>query len=795
MTVLLAWGAFPLVLTALSLGLGLLVEALVRIPVRGVLVLPLGFAALVVLTTLSTMPAATAPLTIPLVVILAGVGLFFGIRRGIGLDAWPAVSAAGAFAVFAAPVVLSGTATFTGWIKLDDGATWLAFADRILEHGRNVTGLPHSSYEVTLALNLGNGYPVGGFVPLGVGGKLVGQDLAWLIQPYMAFCAALLALGIYTLVSRVVEGGPLRALVAFISAQAALYYGYALWGGVKEVVAAPLIALAAALAAWLLGAEDPRAAAALGVASAAVVAVQSVGGAIWLLPILVPIAFVLVRERASSFVVRAGSMFLGVALLLSIPTVATAAAFASELRASSVATGADVLGNLLRPLKPVQAMGIWPAGDFRVDPHDLGPTYVLIAVAAAAACFGVGHALHARAPELPLFVASALVNAVVLTQLASPWIAGKALATASPALVAAALVGASRLLGAGRRPEGAVLFLAIAGGVLWSNTLQYHDATLAPRAQLSELQTIGHRFAGDGPALMTEYNPYGVRHFLRALDAEGATELRWRPIPLRHGELAEKGTDVDVDDLNTKSLLVYRTLVLRRAATASRPPSVYSLAWKGHFYEVWQRPRGAATRVIDHLSLGNRLQPSATPSCGDVIRLAGAAGPTGRLAAFERENPRLYDPSAWSAPVGWSADPSLPGSVHPAGNGELAVEVRTGPRDRYSFFLGGSFRDRLEFFVDARRIYSGRHQLNWPGKYTPLGDVALRPGRHLLLIRYSGPDLRPGSGGEQFSFGPLAFGRSTATSRVTYVSTTDARALCGKRLDWIEALASKPQSE
>ena len=60
-----------------------------------------------------------------------------------------------------------------------------------------------------------------------------------------------------------------------------------------------------------------------------------------------------------------------------------------------------------------------------------------------------------------------------------------------------------------------MLALAIAGGVLWSNVDQYHDVWLAPRGQLHELETIGHEFAGDGPALMTNYEPYGARHFLR----------------------------------------------------------------------------------------------------------------------------------------------------------------------------------------------------------------------------------------------------------------------------------------
>ncbi len=36
-------------------------------------------------------------------------------------------------------------------------------------------------------------------MPLGVGAKLLGTDVAWLMQPYIAFLAALLALGLWSL--------------------------------------------------------------------------------------------------------------------------------------------------------------------------------------------------------------------------------------------------------------------------------------------------------------------------------------------------------------------------------------------------------------------------------------------------------------------------------------------------------------------------------------------------------------------------------------------------------------------
>src|SRR5581483_4737288 len=187
----------------------------------------------------------------------------------------------------------------------------------------------------------------------------------------------------------------------------------------------------------------------------------------------------------------------------------------------------------------------------------------------------------------------------------SPWLDGKALAEASPALVAAGVAGASALLLRRRlRLVGIAAAAAIIGGVLWSNVLAYTAVWLAPRTQLAELQTIGNRFAGDGPTLSTEQEAVGVRHFLRNLDPEGASERRARPIYLRSGGTVGKGDYADLDAFQLSSILVYRSIVLRTSPVESRPPSVYKLVWRGRWYEVWQRPAQPTATVLEHLSLG-----------------------------------------------------------------------------------------------------------------------------------------------------------------------------------------------
>jgi hypothetical protein len=325
--------------------------------------------------------------------------------------------------------------------------------------------------------------------------------------------------------------------------------------------------------------------------------------------------------------------------------------------------------------------------------------------------------------------------------------------------------------------------------VIWSNVLQIHDVSLAPRAELAELSTIGTRFAGQGPALMTEYNVYGARHFLRQLDPESAGEFRWRVIPLLSGQGLDKFASADIDEFQTDAVLVYRTLVLRRSATASRPPSAYQLVWQGHHYEVWQRPPVSPKQIIEHLPLGTATDPAAVPNCDEVRRLAKLAGPKGRLVTVARTPTQVLDLSSAELPTGWDAYTEPPDSVLPNGAGTIRMIANITTPGRYHFFLGGTgFRDRLDITVDGKQIYTGRSGWTWPGLYTPVGTTPLTNGRHHVELHYHGPSLAPGSGGDQFYMGPLVLGLDTTPNRTESLTAANATTLCRRQLDWIEAI-------
>ena len=271
----------------------------------------------------------------------------------------------------------------------------------------------------------------------------------------------------------------------------------------------------------------------LAVASAApVIGVLNLSGGAWLMPLLLPVLVVgHYRKRRAFLPLTVG--FVALVAILSTPSLLLANSFRSDV--SLNAKGGDP-GNLIQPLSLLQALGIWPVGDFRLRPPHLGPTYVLMLVLVAAAAMGLWWAYRRGTWEVLLYVVASLIGCAMAVRVGSSWIAAKGLAIASPAMLVAGMAGVAWLYRGGRRIEASVALVAIAGGVLWSNALAYHDVWLAPRSQLTELETIGNTFAGAGPTLMTEYQPYGVRYFLRRMDPEGAGELRRRPVLLRNGQ-------------------------------------------------------------------------------------------------------------------------------------------------------------------------------------------------------------------------------------------------------------------
>ena len=789
----------PALLGLVCLGCGLALERIADTRLAGALLLPAGFAVLIVLAQALTTSDATAGLTTPVVAGFALAGLVYG-RTELRRALTPGLAAAlVAYLCYGLPVLATGEAGLTGYIKLDDTATWLAITDQIMANGRNLTGLAPSTFEAALQTYVATGYPVGSFVPLGVAHDLTGTDIAWLFVPVIAFAGGLLALTLFALTEGVIRSVYSRAAVAAVAAQPATLVAYTQWGGMKEIVVAALMPLIVALA-WHARAESgPRAILPAAVAVAAMLAALSVGGMVWAAPLVLPavLAGGLPPLRAAWRGVRwdRAAALLGIVAVCSIPVIQIAKEFLSPLTADGpgaggVFTSQVETGKLVGSLNPLQIAGIWPVGDFRLDPSRLGSPTRSVILAVLAGWAAVVVAWRAGHRALPFYVVTTIFACLAIVNRTSPWVDAKSLAQASPAIVLAALTAAALLWDRSRRLVAGAVALAVGGGVLWSNALAYREVYLAPRDSLHELEQIGHVAARMGPTLMTDYSPFGARHFLRETAAEGASELRRNSIPLRNGRQLQVGDSTDIDALDPVAVYRYRSLVLRRSPAASRPPSIYRLRWGGKHYELWQRP-AEFVPPLEHVAFGDKHNPGAIPRCASVLRVARAAGPHGRVAAVVRHPTATLALGVEPFPAAWRALPGNRERIIAEGPGTMKRSLIVRRPGRFEIWLGGSTRGRTSILVDGRRVASARHRLNYINTSFPIGEVTLGRGVHEVVLKYEEGGLAPGNHGRginSFVSGPLALSRDDADRPVVTLPASRARELCGQRLDWIEAL-------
>jgi hypothetical protein len=796
MSLLVAWGLFPLVLILVSLGQGLFIDWLSGGRLPGVLLIPMGAAGIVTTSQLTTYWDWSAELTTPLTVVLAVGGLALGLRRirRLKLDPWPTAAAVGVFAVFAAPVVLSGQATFAGYTVLGDTSIHFIGADHLLEHGRNVEDLAPSSYEMSVYQHFrGAGYPSGGPTALGAVRPLVAEDVAWVFQPFLAFLIATMALALYALLEGLVRSKPLRALITFVAAQPALVLAYALQGSIKEVGTAWAVALLAALLPVFASQRTggPRRSIPLAVAGAAGFGVVGLAAAVWVGPVALAALVLSVKRYRDTLLatIAEAAVFVGVLAVLAFQSIAQWTAYLDVAQAT--VTAQQEFGNLLGPLRKSQMFGIWLVGDYRTVPSGRNEhlTYGLIAISAFSVVLGLIWALRKRAWAPLFFIGISFLGWAYVTSRGSPWADGKALMIVSPAVLLAAMLGPAGLFEVGRRIEAAALFVALTFGVLASNALAYHDVSLAPRDRLDELERIGKRISGEGPSLYTEFEEFG-KHFLRNSDPAGSSEgWQRRLFPVRDGQYARMGLSYNLDDFPLAYVRYYRTVVLRRSPTDSRPLAPYERIYSGRFYDVWQRQPGSQHSVVQHLSIGHLLDRGGVPRCADVEALGQhARSASGRLAYSIAPQSYTIIPARTAYPPRWFVDPTEAYVLRPRGPGKIEDSVVVQTPGTYELWIMGSFGRGYEVFVDGRRVGFARDHLSGRDQYAHVGSINLGRGRHVVTLLRGGGSLEPGDGVLEL-LGPIVLERRVSEPyAVHYVRPDNAASLCRRRLDWIEVV-------
>ena len=786
---------FPLLLVVLAIGAGLLVDRAARGVVDGVLIAPIGLAALVVVAELFSWKGATGSLTPYALVVcaLAGYALGWSRLRAARPSWWPAAAAVAAFVIACAPVLLAGRVTLTGYLLDTTVGFHLLGSDYLLENGREFGHLPVSTFRLTLEGYFGTQYPSGGHTLLGGAGRVLGIDRIWLYQPFLSVIVGFCAVILYYLARAAAVPRGLAAAVGTFAATPALVYAYVQMGAIKELTALPFVLLLGCVLVALprLIAAGPRGAAVPAVVAAAGVGAIGLAFLPWLALAGVAALVVLFVGRGEPRPALRPLLFWAGALVLSLIVLAlpTFGPLSESLRlAESFSTSNQLAvndpGNLVRPLRIEQLLGVWITGTHRVDPTNwIQETYLLIGIALVTAVFGLIFLVRNRLWPLAAWVVVSAVVWYALTRRGTTWTDAKVLVLSSPVVMLLVGLGLESLRRSASGLHAGIVGALVAAGILLSNAFAYHDTNLLPTERYKELIEIGERFPSEQPALLPEFDEFAL-YALQDLppDGPGFSFKSESALQLREGVGAAYGQSYDLDQFATGAVESYETVVMRRRPDASRPPARFERVFRGRFYDVWRNRGGPDT--LAHLPAGAPPQAAGRVDCSELRRAVASAGPGSEIRYVPRPRLSVVDPRKGGRPPSW---PEIPQGIGLYAPGRLEAGVNMPASGRYRIWLNGVFGRELRVYVNGRRVGEVSYESGNAGNFASPLQATLSAGRNRLTLERGGGSLKPGDNTPTVLSAILLEPAGAATP-VESADPDEWSEVCRQIVDWVEVI-------
>lgn len=792
-----AWILTPLVLLLVSLALGSLIKKGSEEPKHPIHILATGFALLILIGTVLTNFVVTAKFATLIIVLLSIFSIFKNLIfiKNMAKEWFSFAVVKVSYLLAGLPILSTFKVSWPGWVQLDDTATFLALTDHIMKAGHSVPDKVVSTFDRTLQVILGGSfygtynsetntaafsYPVGSLIPLGVTGQISRVDLAWLYFPFLAFGVAITAGLLFLITRQFISNRWLAALVSITIAHASTFYAYALWGGIKEVVLVPILIYSLVVYQRIDKANILQ----ITLISAAIFAVAGKSGIGFIAAEL--LLFILLKLLINKSYLNSKKIFFSLGALVFI--VVALSGVISDLFNKYLIPEIPDSGNLARPVNMLQIFGVWPSGDFRGDIYWQPFSYIGLAVIALLTSYGFWKALRSEYKFIAIGVITTLAITIYSSIFSGIWLTGKAIAVASPFFLLATFFGIANLMAKQRLRIVANIFLIFTMlGVATSNYLAYRHTWIAPSEKIAELQSIGKKFKGEGPALMTEYSVAGARYFLRDLQAQSASELRVDAIPMRDGKVLEKGFAADIDLFDNEVIEPFKLLVLKHTASGSRPLFNYDLAYEGKYYDVWKRNSSVKQKIIS-VPLGNNYVSGSEVSCQEIENLTSDV--RDKIYAAERKLNFVSSLAEGQLEPNWAFDKGNLGAVEPIKGGYLQGIVEVDKTADYQWFIAGSYPGKLEIYLDQEKVFTG-HTFFEGNKFLSnyIFTSKVTAGKHLLEIRYSKPLLKVGAG-VIAPMGPIYLSSETAAkSRIISTSKNEIKKLCNRNLDWLAWVA------
>ncbi|HEX7293312.1 MAG TPA: hypothetical protein VF259_02095 [Solirubrobacterales bacterium] len=434
--------------------------------------------------------------------------------------------------------------------------------------------------------------------------------------------------------------------------------------------------------------------------------------------------------------------------------------------------------NTYGPVSPIEALGIWPTSNYRLDAAG-GAQLAGLAGTIAVLALAVGIVWWVRVRDLAVPIALGACAALYLASLpfSGEYSQAKALMIGAPlAMLVAIRPLLSELRGGAVRTGQVVLAVAFIGGAVYSSFLALRDALVGPPGHGAELRGFFPRLQGE-KVLYAGQDRYAAHELLEADTHVPLVEFPDSEVdqsPEKPFDTGDAYSPIDFDSFSTETLDRMPYVVTGRAAWNSQAPPNFRRVAATPSYLLWERV--GSTPEDRHVLLEGTEPAALAPCASPEIRIL-LANP-GRASLFPAA-PAIGDKARWrpdsTLEPGESASQSL---RLPPGRWNLSLQYFS----PFELTLSApGFSQPLKAALDGQR--PSTISLASDGQYWPAGQYESDGGRLRFTIEAAEPSAlqRLSGWGGRAQLGNLVAVRAEPRRIVPLA------AACNGWIDWFES--------
>jgi hypothetical protein len=337
-------------------------------------------------------------------------------------------------------------------------------------------------------------------------------------------------------------------------------------------------------------------------------------------------------------------VLVGAVVLVLVAAAAVAFSPAREF-ANKIADVQASAGRLSSPVFPGEALGVWPAGDFRLVRGEVSGSLIAVAIGALAAGYGAWVLLRRRQLALLSMLVTGGIVYVGTRLFAEIHVQAKALMVIAPLVLLVglrALLEPAKRMAAVRYACGALVLVA----AFFSTLLALRDAPIGFDDRQLALEQLAEEADGHTLAFLgvDRFAGYYLRHTLmRAPAGYVPQEIKARP-----EKTWQQGLAADFDTLAAGQLDKFQYAITTDAAYASTPPPNFERVDARGDYVLWKRngetPRSRVLKAEGKVGDSFVFRPGADLNCGDLPK-----GRTGSAVVIDQ--PAIASYAEWKTPT------------------------------------------------------------------------------------------------------------------------------------------------